>query len=59
VTVPAGDAMDDPLESQAAEIVGHLRGGIRVPQQGFDLRVELAVTRASSRRSISMTTTAP
>src|SRR5712692_10898951 len=41
------DAMNDALEAQSPKIVGHLRGGIRSPEQGFDLRPEIPVAESA------------
>ena len=42
-----GDAMDQPFEAQAPQVVGHLRGGVGAAEEGFDLRAEVAVAEAA------------
>jgi len=51
VAMGAGDPMEEPLESEAAEIVGHLGRGIGMPEQSRDLGTQLAVANAAGEMS--------
>lgn len=42
----AGDSMDQALEPQAAEVIGHLRGRVRPPEERGDSGPEFAVAKA-------------
>ena len=41
------DAMDQAFEPQPAQVVGHLRGGVRAAEERFDLWAEVAVPEAA------------
>ncbi len=41
------DAMDQAFEAQPPQVVGHLRGRIRAPEERCDLRAEVAVAEAA------------
>jgi hypothetical protein len=45
ISVRLWNAVDQTFESKAAEVVGHLRGGIRTPPERFDLRAEIAIAK--------------
>ena len=47
VAVRLRDAVDQALESESPEIVGHLGGGIRPARERFDVGPEVAVVEAS------------
>lgn len=47
VAVGLRDAMDETLEPQPAEVIRHLRGRIRVPEEGFHARTQFAVAEAA------------
>ena len=39
--------MDEAFEPQPAQVVGHLRGGVRATEERFDVRAEVAVAEAA------------
>ena len=39
--------MNEPFEAQSSQVVGHLRGGVGPPEEGFDLGPEIAVAESS------------
>ena len=39
--------MDQAFEAQAAQVVGHLGGGVRATEEGFDLGPEVAIAEAA------------
>src|SRR5882672_1665001 len=41
------DAVDDALEAEAPQVIGHLCGGKGPPEEGLDLRPEIAVAESS------------
>src|SRR6266849_2800823 len=42
------DAMDQPFEAEASEVIGHLRGGVGPSEQSFDLGPEIAIAESAS-----------
>jgi hypothetical protein len=47
VAVRVGNAMDQPLETQPPQVVGHLRGAVGAAEQRFDLRAEIAIAESA------------
>ena len=47
VAVRLGNAMNQPFETQAPQVVGHLRGGVRTTEQGFDVRAEVTIAESA------------
>jgi hypothetical protein len=45
--VRAGLSLNQAPEPETSQIVGHLRGGVRVTEQGGDPRSQIAVTKTS------------
>ena len=41
------NAMDQPLEAEPSQVVGHLGGGVRAPEERFDVGAEVAVAKAA------------
>jgi hypothetical protein len=39
--------MDHAFQAQSPEVIGHLGAGVRTPEEGFDLRPEVAVAESS------------
>lgn len=51
IAVGLWHTVDQPLESKAAEVIRHLRGGIRATPEGFHLRAEVAIVKAARQMS--------
>jgi hypothetical protein len=51
IAVGLRHTVDQPLESKAAEVIRHLRGGIRATPEGFHLRAEVAIVKAARQMS--------
>src|ERR1700682_3329649 len=47
IAVSLGDAVNETFEAKAAEVVGHLRGGVGTTEERLDLRAEVAVVKAA------------
>ena len=41
------DAMDQPFEAEASQVIGHLRGGVGPTEQGFDLGPKIAIAESA------------
>ena len=47
IAVRLGNAVDQAFETEPAQVVGHLGGGVRAPEECFDVGPEVAVAEAA------------